>query len=724
MTGVEPFVGPVASGLTKIILDIAKVVGGDFFQFIKNRHQATEAVKNYAKRYQSRYGLLKLLGMPQAVPLASVYTTVRFLNELSIRRFESLVALEEAFRLSQERRFQLGSSSDKDGMTVAKENQYLLVLGGAGSGKTTFLRQIGLEAFKGEKGKLQYCSIPVLLELKHFTATEINLKKLITREFEKFGFPRSEEFITRALEQGKLLILLDGLDEVPKEHFSAVIEEIQTLVSRYDRNRFIASCRTAAYRSIFYRENLQNFRDIELSDFNNQQIQQFIHNWFQSEPEIAVKCWETLNQPGNLAAKELAQNPLLLTFLCLTYTRSLSLFPDNRSTLYNTALDILLREWAAEKRVQLSEIYQKLRIDLEKILLSEIAYRGFWEDQLFFQKQQLISHIREFLADTVDNPKNLDGEAVLETIAVQQGILVERAEKIFSFSHLTLQEYLTAQYIWNGHQIEQLVTEHLSEKRWQEVFGLVAGLMPRGDELLSLIQKTATHKHLNTPKLRSLLVWANQAISGSGEAFKPVAKRALALALALAHALAYALSHTHALAYANALVNALTLTESFANTDAFADVLANARAFANALAFAHTFAFTLSNTNISTDAARQYVNALSQTLDQADSLVLALKKVDFFEANCIVLENTLDQLKKQIPMLYESRTHWGFLRDMQQIWLDALQLDPELVDLSYEEVEELCNYLYANLLMIDCKKAAARVSLQAWKEIERQMLLV
>ena len=75
-------------------------------------------------------------------------------------------------------------------------------------------------------------------------------------------------------------------------------------------------------------------------------------------------------------------------------------------------------------------------------------------------------------------------------------------------------------------------------------------------------------------------------------------------------------------------------------------------------------------------------------------------------------------------MLYESRTHWGFLRDMQQIWLDALQLDPELVDLSYEEVEELCNYLYANLLMIDCKKAAARVSLQAWKEIERQMLLV
>lgn len=51
------------------------------------------------------------------------------------------------------------------------------------------------------------------------------------------------------------------------------------------------------------------------------------------------------------------------------------------------------------------------------------------------------------MSDTLDAPKRLDGEAVLKAIEVQQGLLVERATETYSFSHLTLQEYLTAKYV-------------------------------------------------------------------------------------------------------------------------------------------------------------------------------------------------------------------------------------------------------------------------------------
>ncbi|MHC5721809.1 MAG: NACHT domain-containing protein, partial [Nostoc sp.] len=94
-----------------------------------------------------------------------------------------------------------------------------------------------------------------------------------------------------------------------------------------------------------------------------------------------------------------------------------------------------------------------------------------------------------------------------------QGILVERAEDVFSFSHLTLQEYLTAQHIIDIDdpcKLEKLVTEHLTEKRWNEVFLLVAGLMRGGaDDLLLLMEKEA-QKYINTPKLQALLNWAEQ----------------------------------------------------------------------------------------------------------------------------------------------------------------------------------------------------------------------
>lgn len=46
-----------------------------------------------------------------------------------------------------------------------------------------------------------------------------------------------------------------------------------------------------------------------------------------------------------------------------------------------------------------------------------------------------------------------------------------------------------------------------------------------------------------------------------------------------------------------------------------------------------------------------------------------------------------------------------------------------MVNLSMQELKALDNYFYANLLMVDCKKAAVRVSNQTWSEIESRMLM-
>ncbi len=45
-----------------------------------------------------------------------------------------------------------------------------------------------------------------------------------------------------------------------------------------------------------------------------------------------------------------------------------------------------------------------------------------------------------------------DGEVVLKAMEAQHGIFVERARRIHSFSHLTLQEYFAARYIVDNEQ--------------------------------------------------------------------------------------------------------------------------------------------------------------------------------------------------------------------------------------------------------------------------------
>lgn len=540
MTGMEPWAISAVSGVAAMFAQIGGqvLVGLGKTLDEKTKKLIFAASKQYEKNYEERHGILKVLGMREPVKLESLYTAVQFLDDDAIQSFESIENLENLYRQANNRRFQPQNCGKQEGIKVANDKQYLMVLGGPGAGKSTFVRKMGLEALQGKKGGFKHDCIPVFIELKRFASSNINIETFITEEFRICGFPSPDKFTAKALEAGKLLILLDGLDEVPTRNLTEAISEIQNFVDKYDKNRFIASCRTAAYRSAFRR-----FSDVAMADFDNAQIQQFIDNWFHCEADkqakTGEKCWELLQKPEHEAAKELAHTPLLLTFLCLVYDRSQS-FPDNRSVLYRKALRILLEEWASEKRILREEIYQGLHTELEEILLSEIAYTGFESDRLFFSQRDIVQQIKTFLASNLNAPQHLDGESVLNAIAIQQGILVERAEDVFSFSHLTLQEYLTAQYIDDHRQVDKLVTEHLIDKRWKEVFLLVAGLMRGGADNLLLLMEKEAQKYINIPKLQALLNWAEQVTVGSTGDFKPVGKRAVAMTIANAYANAYA----------------------------------------------------------------------------------------------------------------------------------------------------------------------------------------
>lgn len=534
MTGFESLIAQAVSGVAVPVFQSILEGGGKILDRFgkaldeKKANQAIDAAsKQYCQNYTERHGILKVLGMREPVALESVYTAVQFLDDRAIRSFESVETLEKVYRQAKQRSFQHENCQKQEGLKVANEKQYLMVLGGPGAGKSTFLRRMGLEALKGKKGCFKHDCIPVFIELKKFNTGEINIEKEIAEEFRICRFPSHEEFTAKTLEQGKLLILLDGLDEVPTERMNEVIGQIQNFVDLHDQNRFITSCRVAAYR-----HNFRRFTDVAMADFDDAQIEKFISNWFSGDPTTGQDCWKKLNNEEHKAAKELTQTPLLLTLVCLLYQNSRK-FPTNRATLYEKALRVLLEEWAAFKEVKThqEDLYKGLDTKRKEMMLSEIAHHAFQADGLFLPKREITDQIEQLLKEMLPDEKFIDGTAVLKSIEVQHGVLVERAEGIYSFSHLTLQEYLTAQYIDDHRQIETLVTAHLTDERWREVFLLVAGLMRGGaDDLLLLMEKEA-QKYINTPKLQALLRWAEQVTAGSESNLKPMAKRAIANAI-------------------------------------------------------------------------------------------------------------------------------------------------------------------------------------------------
>jgi predicted NACHT family NTPase len=304
-----------AEKIGEIVMQSAWDGGGKFFGMFERKATAGTkglvfaAARQYVQNYAERHGQLKVLGMREPVSLESIYTAVRFLGD-DIRQYASVEDLETAYRSSMTRRFQSNKCEKQDGLKVANAKQFLMVLGQPGAGKSTFLRRIGLAALKGEYG---HKCVPVFIELKRFTTSEIDLEKVIALELKACGFPKPEVSTAELLRQGQLLVLLDGLDEVQNDQLDIAIQKIEDFVDRYSKNRFIASCRIAAYRSYFTR-----FSDVIMADFDDEQIQKFIQNWFSATQDrqfdVAKRCWELLQQQEYQSAKELAQTPLLLTF--------------------------------------------------------------------------------------------------------------------------------------------------------------------------------------------------------------------------------------------------------------------------------------------------------------------------------------------------------------------------------------------------------------------------
>ena len=491
----------------------------------------------YYKNYLERHGQVKVscVDMRKPIPLDDVYVGVQFLNLHTISRYNSPEDVEQAFRGRDRRPFNSVSHKRQDGTQVANKEQYLMVLGGPGVGKSTFLRKVGLEALKGKNGIFEHKCLPVFLELKRFTQAQIDIEALIVREFEICGFPHPKELARTALKSGDLLILFDGLDEVPRSNVDNVSGKIGDFVKRYNQNRFIASCRIAAYKGGFTR-----FTKVEMADFDDSQIQDYIKKWFASTPdphrhqldesmETADRCWTMLNASEHSATKELARNPLLLTLLCMVYDRSQNL-PRNRAVLYEKALNVFLEEWAAEKRVPRGAS-MNLYLDIadETRMLSEIAAENFKENRLFFGKGELITQIREFGEGNANKPETFDARKILDTILIDQGLFVERVRDSYSFSHLTFQEYLTANYIVGHPQsIKELVEEHLHEEQWREVFLLTAGLMREADDLLETMESEAA-RLINTPRLKALFQWAEQITDTSNDRYNGIAKRSFAL---------------------------------------------------------------------------------------------------------------------------------------------------------------------------------------------------
>ncbi|MHC5770227.1 MAG: NACHT domain-containing protein [Nostoc sp.] len=434
---------------------------------------------------QSLHGVMPLWGIDHWVPLGDLFVDVNILESLSSSHRSELDDLWQDFTTGNSSyrsldRIGLGKEQQRvSGLAVLERNTNLMVVGKPGSGKTTYLQRIVTEC---NARKLQAQRIPVLIKLREFVDDgrkyAYNLEQFLGQLWRL-----SNADIELVLNRGLALVLLDGLDEVTGEAGKQIAKEIKQFARAYPQVQVVVTCRTQSQESRFER-----FDYVEVADFNEEQVKAFAEHWFGTVCGDAgeTKAWEFLEQlfrEENKAIRELAITPILLSLTCAVFQQT-GKFYSKRSKLYDEGLELLLVQWDKSRSVERDEIYRDLLVEQKLELLSYVAVKKFEQQQyVLFEQEELEGYIGEFLGI-----ERRDSRGVLGAIASQHGLLIERSHKVWSFSHLTFQEYLVAKWFCEQADWQTLVS-HVMEKYWREVVLLVVVIINNADNLLQLIHQ-------------------------------------------------------------------------------------------------------------------------------------------------------------------------------------------------------------------------------------------
>lgn|GEM_PF-72963 len=525
---------------SKLDLQTQDVVNREFLNLVVSVVPKIRA-KCYC-RIQDRCGTLRILDVARPIDLETLYVDVNVLEEPEKYRWFELKKLLQIHNSKTDEvdRFGLGAVRQErvPGLDVVETSPKVMVLGKPGAGKSTFLQHVAIGC---NQGRLQIDRVPVFIRLRALadnieTVEKFNVLAYLYEEFNDAGVSDRAE-IDKLLFHGRLLLLLDGLDEVPGKYTSAVVKGLEQFFQQYPDNQFIITCRIAAQNFRF-----SGFLEIEIADFNAVQIEDFARKWFVAVDKNsdangkrkASQFIEKINLAENQPIRELAVTPILLVLTCLVFQAKAE-FPANRTRLYTIGLDILLRKWDVSRGIQRDAVYRNLALSQKIELLTRVAAATFAKTRYFFEQTEVERLIAAYLQSLPDPNPVLDlnnSRDVLKAIEVQHGLLVERAQQIYSFSHLTFQEYFTARHfvVSPDLAVKQFI-RHINDVSWREVFLLVRD-MPWSAASLLLLQQQIEALVAADDSLQQFLYWVGRKALAPSP-YQKSALRAFYLAFAL-----------------------------------------------------------------------------------------------------------------------------------------------------------------------------------------------
>ena len=351
-------------------------------------------------------------------------------------------------------------------------------------GKTTYCHKIAYDWAKKRKGGESFPDVTLVLLLK---CRDINCglweaidDQLLPREVNEEEKERFFTFIRN--HQSKVLLVLDGLDELPRDQLSSYTDLIQGRV--LPESYIVVTARHED--GVKVRECCHTLLEVE--GFTETDAEEFILRYFKEE-HLAEKLLDKLDTDETL--QDLARNPLNTALLCLLCEDFGEKFPESTTLLYLEIVGCVLRRY--RQKMKLPETSEDLLV-LYKVELKQlglIAMEGLHKDSMYFSE----SAFEGFSSDV---------KSGFGFLSVEAGRSKRRPSRSYAFLHKSFQEFFAALFhcyqLLDGEiSVDSLIANCRYFQELQQVLMFTSGLLAQKCEATAkaLIAGIATQVNLD-----------------------------------------------------------------------------------------------------------------------------------------------------------------------------------------------------------------------------------
>ncbi len=228
--------------------------------------------------------------------------------------------------------------------TLINKTPKLIILGVAGSGKTTTLSKMALDSAKKALKKSRGAFIPILLHLRNYRGS---LNELFEGQLKPWGI--NIECFEDDLARGKFLLIFDGINEIPPDQKDNGLAELRELLSNYGKNRFLFTSRNVGFQnSQLSSDDQASVPACEIQPLHKDQIIDYTKRYLGAKVAGKLITQLGINDPdiwrSERSLAQLVRIPLRLQML-ITLFKKTERVPRNEGELMLQFVDeILLHE--------------------------------------------------------------------------------------------------------------------------------------------------------------------------------------------------------------------------------------------------------------------------------------------------------------------------------------------------------------------------------------------